>query len=146
MKFKWQPIIFYICKPYFFLHIYDHLCLLCLAVIYVFFFANMWENFTATDQYFTFAAILFYFTPITTYVFLVWQTDSLFLIHAHNFWNYTHMYIYTQYLYLVSVRWQSQMFQLGSYIWSFTSMITYVFFVWKTYSQELHSVCWYVCM
>ena len=35
-------------------------------------------------------------------------------------------------------------FYFGSHICLFIPMITYVFYDWKTYCQELHSVCMYV--
>ena len=34
---SWKPQIFYICKPYFFFHTLDPLCIPCLRVMFVFF-------------------------------------------------------------------------------------------------------------
>ena len=45
-------------------------------------------------------------SSITTYVFLVWQTYFFFFIYANNFWNCTHIGIYTKYYSLWSVQWQ----------------------------------------
>ena len=102
--------------------------------------------FPAVHKYFVFGSSNCSVTFITTYVLLDMQTYFLFLIYAINFWNYTHLCIYTQYSCLLSVKWQSQMFSLGSHICSFTSMITYVSSVCKTYSQELYSVCMHAYM
>ena len=60
--------------------------------------------------------------------------------------NITHTCIYTQYLCLLGVKWHLQIFSFHSYICSFISMITYVFFDWKTYYQKLHSACVYICI
>ena len=38
---SWEPQILYICKPYFFFHIYDPLSIPCLAVIFLFIFLQM---------------------------------------------------------------------------------------------------------
>ena len=83
---RWQPQIFYICQPYFLLHIYDPLSIPCLAVIFV-------------------------FTVMKVSLILVWQTYLLFFINTSNFWNCTHNCLY-KILMLWSVRWQPQIFYI----------------------------------
>ena len=52
--------------------IYDMLSILSLAVIFA--FANAYNIFTTIHKDFTFGSHIYSFTPMTTYVLLVWQT------------------------------------------------------------------------
>ena len=97
------------------------------------------EGFTAIHKYFTFGRHFSSFTSMTIYVFLTWQTYLFSSLISITLKLYIHT-TYTQYLFPLSVTWQSQIFSLHSHICSFTSMITFVTNVSNTYSQELHSV------
>ena len=66
---KWQPEIFYIYKPYLFLHIYNPLTIPCLAIIFV--LCKCLSSFYC-NSYFIVAGYIFSFISMTTYVFLVW--------------------------------------------------------------------------
>ena len=57
-SFRWQPKIFFICKQYFFLDLYDLLGILCLAVIFVCFF--FWQTPMKVLQHFI---IILHFQP-----------------------------------------------------------------------------------
>ena len=100
--FSQQPQIFYICKAYYFLYIYDPFSIQYLAVIFVL-FLQMPINFTA-------------------------------IINISHY-NCTHMCVYI-YKILMCMKYSVdslQYFTFVSHIFSFTSMITFVFHVWHSY-------------
>ena len=61
-----------------------------------------------------------------------WQLMFPCLVHIS--------YLLHKVLVPIKFKWLSQIFSFGSDICSFTSVITYVFLVWKTSCQELHSI------
>ena len=61
------------------------------------FFPNAYDVFTVIHIYCTFVSHICSSPSKQTYVFLVWQTDFIFLIYASNFSNYTQTCIYAQY-------------------------------------------------
>ena len=96
-------------------------------------------------KYFTFCRHICSFTSMTT-CFLLWWTYFFFLIYANDFWNYTHMCIFTNSTnayYVLSDR-------NNILIWQ-QYFILHIFYHlciphWKMSCQELHSVCMYACM
>ena len=100
MAITWQPQIFYICKPYFFLHIFVPSCISCLVVIFVLFFPQIpIEVFTAIHKYFTFMSYIWSLIYNGNFCISCLVTHFLFLNYACNVWNYIYMYIYTQHTY-----------------------------------------------
>ena len=83
---SWQPHVFYICKPHFFFHIYDPLCIPHFADN---FFANDYDIFITFHKYL--------FSYIYDHLWLLAQwIYFFFLIYSHIFWNCTYICIYNK--------------------------------------------------
>ena len=93
-SFEWLFQIFYTWHLYPFLHIYEHLSMPCLAVIFV--SANAYELSSDVTNIIHLATI-FVLSHLwsLTYVFIL---QTFFLIYDYNFLSCTHVYLHTMLL------------------------------------------------
>ena len=134
----WQPQIFYICKPYLFFHIYDTARISCLAVMFVFLqmSTKFLLQFISEISYLEAMFVLSHLWPLVDPLF---GTHILFSLFYPNIsWNCTRMYIQNTDTHDV-LCWQLQIFDIISYICSFTSMMPLVFHVWQSYLFFVHA-------
>ena len=86
---KWQSQIFYICKPYFFLHIYDPFSIPCWPVIFVLYlFSNAYE---VLLQFITISHLtcmhMFIYTKTNAQEVFSWQSQIFYLYKSCMFLN-----------------------------------------------------------
>ena len=126
-----QPKIFYICKPYLFLHIYDPLIILSLAVTCV--SCKCLRRCIAIHKHFTFGNHTCSFTSMTTYWFLTWQTYFFLSVMPIPFEIvYTCVYIQNTNAHEM-LNWEPKILYISKPYLYFTSMIPLVFDVWQLY-------------
>ena len=85
--------MFYFCQIHLVFHIYDHLDIPCLAIIFI--FPNACEVLSDSHKHVTLDKYIFSFTFFINEVFLVWQSYLFFLIYSNNLKLYTQGYLYT---------------------------------------------------